>query len=53
MANATTRHLVVMGSIPNWATTFGKENAEVPDSIPGVPEAWWLRSGMYWANGFC
>ena len=35
VANATKRHLVVMGSVPNWATT-GKENAEVPGSIPGA-----------------
>ena len=27
------------GSIPNWATDLGKENAEVPGSIPGEPVA--------------
>ena len=37
-----------MGSIPNWATTLGKENAEVPGSIPGAPEAWQCL-GMCWA----
>ena len=37
-----------MGSIPSWVTTFGKENAEVPGSIPGAPEAW-QRFGMCWA----
>ena len=41
MVNATTEiFLVVMGSIPNWVTDLGKENAEVPGSIPGAPVAW-------------
>ena len=33
-----TRNLVVMASIPNWVTTsdLGKENTEVPGSIPGA-----------------
>ena len=38
---------MVTGSIPKWVTTFGKENAEVPGSILGAPEAW-KRLGMYW-----
>ena len=40
VVNTTTRHLLVMGSIFQLGHLLGKDNAEVPGSIPGAPEAW-------------
>ena len=35
---------MVTGSISNWVTDLGKDNAEVPGSIPGAP----LRGPGIW-----
>ena len=40
VVNATTRHLVVMGSIPIWVTTSAKRTLRFRVQFPEVPEAW-------------
>ena len=51
VANATTRHIVVMGSIPNWATTSAKRTLR---SRVQFPEPRGLAtSGNVLGNGFC
>ena len=51
MVNATTRHLVVMGSIPIWVTTSAKRTLGCPGSIPGSPRGL-VKFGHVMGKGF-